>query len=85
MRGTRLVLVPAVAAVLTSPLVAGQGKAPMAVSVTVVRTCTINSDGPTVMVKCGQRSESVWVTGPMSTVEGRPRSIADKRTVTIEF
>jgi hypothetical protein len=85
MRGTRLLLVPAVAAIFTSPAVAEQGKAPMGVSVTVVRSCTINSDTPTVIVNCGRRPQTVRVTEQATPAPGPAPSVADTKAVTIEF
>jgi hypothetical protein len=85
MRGTRLLLVPALAAVAMSPLAAQGAKAPITVSVTVVRSCTINSDSPSVVVNCGRRPETVRVTEQVTTVPGPSRSTADTRAVTIEL
>jgi hypothetical protein len=85
MRGTRLWLMPALAALTCSTLAAGEAKAPMRVSVTVVRSCTISSDAPEVVVKCGQRAETVRVTGQVTTGEAQSPPTADRRAVTIEF
>ena len=89
MGAIRLLLVPAVAAVLTSPLAAQGAKAPMTISVTVVRSCSINSDGATVAVTCGRERPPVRLaeiaSAPLPTARNAASGSAAPRIVTIDF
>ena len=85
MRGTRLLLSTVLVAMTCSTLVAGEAKAPMHVSVTVVRSCTIDTDTPAVIVRCGQRPETVRVTRQLTTAEAQSPSIEATKAVTVEF
>jgi hypothetical protein len=77
-------LVTALAAAVTVPLAAQGAKAPMRISVTVVRSCTVSTDTPTVTVNCGKRQPQMQVTGG-PVAPGSSQATRSTQPTTIEF
>ena len=83
MRSRLLALVIGAVAVSASASLAETTKGAMRVSVTVIRSCTVNSDAQAVIVKCGSRPEAVRVSEQVTTAPSP--TTADTRSVTIEL
>jgi hypothetical protein len=85
MRAMTWALVTTAAMASTLVLSADRGTAPVTVSVTVVRSCRIDSEPAAVSVSCGRRLQPYRVSGaPASTTTTAPGDTA-RRSVTIDF
>lgn len=80
----RLLGVTALVALAAPVALAATATAPLRVSVTVVRSCTVSSEGPEVTVECGRRAAEARVTRA-EPAGGDAARTAGTRSVTIEF
>lgn len=87
MRTRYLALALVALAVPTTALAADSAKAPFQVSVTVVRSCRVSTDDPSVTVDCGTRQQPVRITDTRtpSSAPPAPARTAGARAITIEF
>jgi hypothetical protein len=82
MRSRLLVALTATITMAAASVVAETIKGALGVSATVVRSCRVSTDAPSVRVECGTRPHPVQI-APSTPAEGTDRRTT--RSITIEF
>ena len=83
MRSRLLVLLTSAVTVMAPSASAETGKGTLRVSATVVRSCRVSTDAPSVSIDCGTRLTQVQIVPPSAATVGY--TAGETRTLRIEF
>lgn len=85
MRSRLLVAVISAVAMIAPAMLAETSKGALSVSVTVTRSCTVTTDGPTAHVDCGTRPQPVQIASVQLTPGSAAAAPHAARSITVEF